>query len=143
MKAYGDSEEGDDVKSICGIIIGETSSAEEAKSRAENMKNCPNLVVLGTASNRIYFVYIVPSEKEWWLRYPEKNPKETGLEKATAHIIENVACPEEFAPVLPEKKTDTAPCGANCETCLLREQYSCGGCLATVHYREAAQRTRK
>jgi len=124
------------MKNICGIIIGEVSSPEEAKKRAENMKKCPNLVALETTLNMIYFVYIVPSEKEWWLRYPETNPKETGLEKATVYIVKNIFYPEEFAPTLSEKKTDTAPCGANCETWPSRKQYNCNGCPSTIHYQE-------
>ena len=124
------------MRNICGIVIGKTSSPEEAIKRAENMKNCPNLMVLGTNSNMIYYVFTVPSEKEWWLRYSETNPKETGLQKATAHIVKNVLYPEEIAIIPPEKKTDTAPCGANCKTCLLREQYNCSGCPATIHYQE-------
>ncbi len=124
------------MKNICGIIIGETSSPEEANKLAENMKNCPNLIILGTTLNMIYFVFTVPSEKEWWLRYSETNPKETGLQKATAHIVKNMLHPEEIAIILPEKKTDTAPCGANCKTCPLREQYNCSGCPATIHYQE-------
>jgi len=55
----------DNIKNICGVIIGETSSPEEAKRHAKIMKNCPNLVALGTTSNRIYSVYIVPAEKEY------------------------------------------------------------------------------
>jgi hypothetical protein len=96
--------DGSDMKNICGIVIGETSSPEEANKRAEAMKNCPYIVVLGTTLNRIYFVFIVPSDKERLLRYSEANPKETGLEKATSYIVKNVICPGEFAPVLSEKK---------------------------------------
>jgi len=97
------------MKNICGIIIGETGSPEEAKKHAEVMKNCPNLVALGTTSNRIYSIYIVPADREWWLRYPETNPKETGFEKASVYIIKNVSYPEKFAPRLSEKKTEIAP----------------------------------
>ena len=100
------------------------------------MKNCPYVVVLGTTSNRSYFVFIVPPDKEWWLRYSEANPKETGLEKATAYIVKNVLCPEDFAPMLSEKKTETTPCGGNCKTCPLREQYNCSGCPSTLYYQE-------
>jgi len=126
--------------SICGIIIGETSSIEEAKRLAGIMRNCPNLVTSGTTSNKIYSVYIVPEEKEWWLRYPEANPKATGLEKASVYIVKNVLYPEEFAFRLPKNKTGTAPCGANCQTCPLREEYDCSGCPATVHYQDKKRR---
>jgi len=47
-------------KNICGIIFGETRSAEEAGRLAETMKNCPYVVASGTTSNKIYSVYIVP-----------------------------------------------------------------------------------
>jgi hypothetical protein len=92
--------------SICGIVIGEASSVEEAKRLAEAMKNCPNLVASGTSSNKLYSVYIVPEEKKWWLKYPETNPKATGLEKARVYIIQNLLYPEKFAFRMPEKKRD-------------------------------------
>jgi hypothetical protein len=34
-------------RNICGIIVGETLSAEEAGELAEIMKNCPYLVASG------------------------------------------------------------------------------------------------
>jgi hypothetical protein len=119
---------------ICGIVIGEASSAEEAKRLAETMENCPNLVASGTSSNKLYSVYIVPEEKKWWLKYPETDPKATGLEKARVYIVQNLLYPEKFTFRMPEKKTETAPCGANCQTCPLREEYDCSGCPATTNH---------
>ncbi len=124
-------------QNICGIIIGEARSAEEAEKLAETMKNCPYLLASGTTSNKIYFVSIVPEEKRWWLKYPETNPKATGVEKALVHIVENVTYPKRFNLRLPRKKTKTAPCGADCQTCPLNEEYGCSGCPATVHVKEA------
>lgn len=43
------------IKDICGIVIGEVKTIEEASKRAETMKNCPNVVLLGTTANMIYF----------------------------------------------------------------------------------------
>nr|MDO8098668.1 hypothetical protein [Candidatus Njordarchaeota archaeon] len=56
------------MKKICGIIIGETRSKEGAAKLAKSMKNCPNLDAVGTSSNKIYYVFVVPEEKEWWLK---------------------------------------------------------------------------
>lgn len=122
-------------KEICGIIIGEACSVEEAGKLAETMKNCPYLVASGTTVNMIYSAYIVPKEKKWWLKYPETNPKATGVEKARVYMVENVSYPEKFDLKLPKKKTETAPCGANCQTCSLREEYDCNGCPATIHFK--------
>ena len=121
-------------KNICGIIVGEALSAEEAVELAEKMKNCPYLVASGTTANMIYSVYIVPEEKKWWLKYPETNPKATGVEKAWVYIVENVLYPEKFNSKLPKKKTEIAQCGANCQTCPLLEEYDCSGCSATTNY---------
>jgi len=123
-------------KEIFGIIIGEASSAEEAQKLAETMRNCPYLVASGTTANMIYSVYIVPKEKKWWLKYPETNPKETGVEKAWVYMIENLVYPQKFNLKVPKKRTEIAPCGADCQTCPLREEYDCNGCPATVHYKE-------
>lgn len=124
-------------KKICGIITSETGSAEEAEELSAIMKNCPYLVVSGTAQNRIYSIYIVPENKRWWLKYPETNPKATGVEKASTHIIENLLWPEDFPLRLPARKTETAPCGAKCQECTLRQEYSCTGCPATTLYKDA------
>ena len=121
-------------KNIYGIIVGEALSGEEAGELAEKMKNCPYLVASGTTAKRIYSVYIVPEEKKWWLKYPETNPKATGVEKAWVYIVENMFYPEKFNLKLPKKKTEIAPCGANCITCPLLEEYNCSGCPATTNY---------
>jgi len=136
-------EKSNDMTNICGIIIGEANSAKDAKKIARIMQNCPNLVASGTTSNKIYSVYIVPEKKEWWLRYPEINPKATGLEKAAVYIVKNVSYPEEFAFRLPHKKTEIAPCGANCKTCPLRKEYNCSGCPATIHYQNTKRRQKR
>lgn len=124
-------------ENICGIIISEASSTEEAKKMAEIMKNCPRLLTSGTTSKIFYAVYIVPEEKKWWLKYPEQNPEVIGAEKVWVHIVENLLYPEKFNLRLPKKKTSIAPCGANCQECPLRKEYDCDGCPATVHYRES------
>jgi len=123
-------------RNICGIVIGEASSVEEAKRLAETIKNCPNLVASGTSANKFYSVYIVPEEKKWWLKYPETNPKATGLEKARVYIVQNLLYPEKSVFRMPEEKTDLAPCGADCKTCQLREEYNCSGCPATTNHQE-------
>jgi len=89
-KRYGEKM----AQNICGIIIGEARSTEEAEKLAETMKNCPYLLASGTTSNKIYFVSIVPEERKWWLKYPMTNPKATGVEKALVHIVENVGYPK-------------------------------------------------
>ena len=63
-------------RNICGIIVGETLSAEEAGELAEIMKNCPYLVASGTTANMIYSVYVVPEEKKLWLKYPRRTLKQ-------------------------------------------------------------------
>lgn len=124
------------VKLICGIVIGETSSEEEAEKLSDVMKKCPYLAVSGTSSRNVCSVYIVPEEKEWWLRYPETHPKETGLEKARTFVIENMVYPQKFDLKLPKEEITTAPCGAECRSCPLREDYDCSGCPATIHYKQ-------
>ena len=121
-------------KRVCGIIVGEALSAEEAGELAEKMKNCPYLVASGTTANMVYSVYVVPEEKRWWLKYPEVNPQATGVEKAWVYIVENVFCPEKFNLRLPKKKTEIAPCRATFQTCPLLEEYDCSGCPATTNY---------
>lgn len=122
-------------RNICGIIIGEVGSIEEAKKQSANMKDCPHLVFSGTVANRIYSVYIVPEDKMWWLGFPEDNPKAVGFDKASVHIIEELMFPEKFDLRLPKNREETAPCGADCRTCPLRREYNCKACPATVHYK--------
>jgi len=120
--------------SICGVIVSKMPSPKEAKKLSKNMKNCPRLVVSGTTSNVNCSVYIVPKDKLWWLKYPEKNPAIIGAEKVRVQVIQNLIYPLNFSPRLPKKKAKIAPCGADCPTCPLREQYDCSGCPATIHY---------
>lgn len=122
-------------KSICGVIVSKMRSPKEAKKLSKSTKNCPRLVASGTTSNVNYSVYIVPEDKLWWLKYPEKNPSIIGAAKVQVQVVENLIYPLNFKPRLPEKKAETAPCGADCPTCHLREEYGCNGCPATVHYK--------
>jgi hypothetical protein len=112
-----------DERFVCGIIIVETKSAEDAKRRADMMIGCPKLVASGTRGRTLYSVHLVPEEERWWLNYNELFPQE----RAEVHIIEDVAYP----PALREDiKSEKPPCGANCEGCRFRERYNCGGCPA-------------
>jgi len=122
------------VRSICGIIVSEMRSPKEAKKLSKSMKNCPRLVASGTTSNLNFSVYIVPKDRLWWLKYPEKNPAIIGAEKVRVQVVQNLIYPLSFNPRLPEEKAKTAPCGADCLTCPLRGEYDCNGCPATVHY---------
>lgn len=122
-------------KLVCGIIIGEHPSVEEAQKQAKKMKNCPYLITSGTSDNKIYSVFIVPNDKKWWLKYPETDPTATGLGKAQVKLVENVIYPEKLNLKIPAEKKTTSPCGDNCMTCPLREKYDCKGCPATVHYK--------
>lgn len=121
-------------RNICAIIISEASSEEEARRLSALRRNCPYLIVTGTDSNRICSAYVVPGDKEWWVKYPELNPKASGVQKASTYIVERLRYP--FEPKSIEKRTEVAPCGAKCPECTLRREYSCPGCPATVHYRE-------
>lgn len=122
--------------SICGIIVSEMRSPEDAKRLAENMKNCPRLIASGTTSNVNYSVYIVPKDKLWWLKYPENDPAIIGAEKVHVQVVQNLIYPPDFSPKLTGRKAKTAPCGADCPTCPLREEHNCNGCPATVHYEQ-------
>jgi len=122
-------------KNICGIITSETTSPSEAKKHAEAMKDCPHLILIGTTSNFVHAVYVVPECKKWWLEFPAENPEKIGVEKASVHIVEELTYPVEFSK-LPTKKAEKAPCGADCRKCDLRERYDCNGCPATVHFKE-------
>jgi len=121
-------------RNICAIIISEASSEEEAKKLSAMKRNCPYLIVTGTDSNKICSAYIVPEDKKWWVKYPETNPKATGVQKASTYIVEKLHYP--FEPKSFKTRSDIAPCGADCRSCTLREEYSCAGCPATVHYNQ-------
>ena len=117
-------------KHIWGIIITKEDSAEEAKKAADTMKNCPYLVAIGTSSNTIHSVYMVPEDKKWWLKYPETLNEKLGAEKYKVQIVENAIYPNKFTLKTPQ--TETPPCGANCQTCKVRTKYNCNGCPTII-----------
>lgn len=117
-------------KHIWGILVTEEDSVEEAKKTAESMKNCPYLVAIGTTSNTVYSVYMVPENKKWWLQYPETLNEKSGVKKYRVQVVENSIYPEKFTLKMP--RIETPPCGANCQTCKLRAQYNCDGCPAAI-----------
>ena len=115
-------------KHLWCIMTSREGSEEEARRTVETMRNCPHLVALGYTSGTVYSVYMVPERKRWWLEYPETLNEETGQEKYSVQVVENLTYPEELA--LKTPKSDRPPCGADCGTCGLRERYSCDGCPA-------------
>jgi hypothetical protein len=108
---------------ICGIIIVETGSVEDAMRRAGLMTGCPKLVASGIKGRTLYSVHLVPEEERWWLNYNELFPEE----KAEVHIIEDVAYPRSLRADINSEKP---PCGADCAGCRFREKYNCRGCPA-------------
>jgi hypothetical protein len=117
-------------KMICGFIFAETKSLKETKKFVERIKNCLYLVVQAMDSKEIFSAYIVPEEKRWWLEYPQLEPEKLGLKSAKTYIYKKVCYPERFSPGHPKKRTNIAPCKANCQICRLRCKYNCDGCPA-------------
>lgn len=117
-------------KHLWCIMTTKESSEEEARKTAETMRNCPHLVAIGYSSDTVYSVYMVPDHKRWWLRYPETVNREIGEEKYSVQVVENLLYPERLTPKAP--RGETPPCGADCETCKLRERYDCEGCPAIL-----------
>lgn len=73
-------------------------------------------------------------EKKWWLEYPVSSPNVIGAKKVTLELVTNIIKPDRFEFTMPEEKSKTSPCGANCETCPLRLEYHCACCPATIYY---------
>lgn len=121
---------------ICGIMIGEATSEENARKRTTAMKNCPYLLSGGFSSNKFHYVFIVPEEKKWWLEYPAKHPKVIGAEKIELEIMENIVKPDKFELTIPNEKSKLSPCGSSCEKCPMRVK-NCSGCPATLFVKES------
>ena len=119
---------------LIGILIAKMESEEEAAKNADKMKNCPRLLASGTNSSTYYGVFIIPSEKRWWLEYPVEHPEVLGAEKIKLHLIENLITPIDFELELPKVKERITPCGSDCMQCPMREEYNCDGCPATVYH---------
>ncbi len=96
-------------------MVSEEESEKEAAKAQTTMRRCPNLVASGTAGKRVYSVYAVPEEREWWLRYPETVNKEIGWEKYRVQVFENPMFGAGFK--LEALSAEKPPCGADCEKC--------------------------
>jgi len=103
-------------------------SEEEARRTAETMRNCPYLVAMWYTAGIVYSAYMVPEYKRWWLEYPETLNEETGQEKYSVEVVENLTYPEELKYKTP--KSDRPPYGTDCAKCGLRDRYGCDGCPA-------------
>jgi hypothetical protein len=119
-------------KDILGIFVSKYDTAAKAKGVVAAMKNCPHLVLAGTAGNTASMSFIVPESLRWWFEGPAENPDLLGAKKVSVFIIDEIAYPDRFEPRLPETKLEAPPCGSNCLECPMRQQHDCPGCPATV-----------
>lgn len=121
-------------KDICGIFVTEYDSKDKARAVVDSMKSCPHLIMAGVTGERTSMVFIVPESLRWWFEGPAENPEVLGAKAVKVFILDDILYPEEVEPRLPETKSETPPCGANCDECPMSEKYNCPGCPATVNY---------
>jgi len=119
---------------ICGVLVATMPSAEEACKTARAMSGCPYVIATGTTGNKFCNVLVVPESKRWWLEYPQRRPDIIGAKRVSLTVIDELLVPELFEERVSGKKLDTAPCGADCLECPLREEFDCHGCPATTRY---------
>lgn len=123
------------VETVCGILIVEKETQEDAVNSSNAMKDCPRLIAVGTDQNRYYCVFIVPTDKTWWLEIPEAKPELLRAKTVKMYITEQLVYPEEYELRLPAEISEISPCGSNCSTCPMIEENDCPGCPATIHYK--------
>lgn len=122
-------------KVVCGVLIGEARSEEEAERRAQRFKDCPYVVFMGAFGDKCLEVSFIPEGHPWWLWAIRAEPEAMGLRKHTVLITDEVKVtnPKGFKLRLPEEKLEVTPCGLVCKECSLFER--CSGCPATIYYK--------
>ncbi|MCL0092995.1 hypothetical protein M1O19_00735 [Dehalococcoidia bacterium] len=122
-------------KIVCGVLIGEARSEEEAERKAQRFKDCPYVVFIGTFADKYVEVCFIPEGHPWWLEAIRGEPEAMGFRNTTVLITDEVKVtyPKGFKLRLPEEKLEVAPCGLVCKECSLFER--CSGCPATIYYK--------
>ncbi|MCL0041348.1 hypothetical protein M1N08_01175 [Dehalococcoidia bacterium] len=122
-------------KIICGLVIGEAASAEKAEKSAQDVKDCPYVVFIGTFADKYVEVCFIPEGHPWWLEAIRGEPEAMGFRNAAVLITYEVKVtyPKGFKLRLPQEKLEVAPCGLVCQECSLFER--CSGCPATIYYK--------
>ncbi len=119
---------------ICGVLVATMPSAEEARKTARAMSRCPYVIATGTTGNKFCNVLVVPESKRWWLEYPQRRPDIIGAKRVSLTVIDELLVPDRLEERVSDKRLDTAPCGADCLECPLRQEFDCSGCPATTHH---------
>ncbi|MCL0076623.1 hypothetical protein M1O57_04095 [Dehalococcoidia bacterium] len=125
---------------MCGLLIGETGSAEKAEQKAKRFKDCPYTAFIGAFADKLVWACFIPEKHWWWMDGIREKPEETlGLKSATLLTTDEakVTYPEKFKLRLPQEKLDVVPCGTDCKECPSFER--CPGCPATIYYKGVRQ----
>jgi len=109
---------------VATVVVKEVGSHGDALREATFIKNCPFLLVAGVNGSTLTTVFMVPEEYRWWADYSELFPES----RSQTFLVEEVVYPLSPREVIP---SEAPPCGADCGECPQREQFSCGGCVAT------------
>jgi len=109
---------------VATVVVKEVASHEDALREAGLMKNCPRLLVAGVNGSTLTTVFMVPEEYRWWADYSKLFPES----RSQTFLVEEVVYPLSPREVIP---SESPPCGADCGECPQREEFNCGGCVAT------------
>ena len=129
------------MKWMCELVIGEADSAESAERLAQAFRDCPFSAFVGAFGSNFVWVLFVPEGHLPWLQSLDKQPEALGLRKASVLLThgDKILYPK-CALRLPQEKSLSPPCGANCELCEFYRSQGCPGCPATFLYRENTSR---
>ncbi len=109
---------------VATVVVKEVASHGDALREAMFIKNCPYLLVAGVNGSTMITVFMVPEEYRWWADYSTLFPES----RSQTFLVEEVLYPRSPREVI---QSDSPPCGADCGECLLRDEFNCGGCVAT------------
>ncbi|NIN51927.1 MAG: winged helix-turn-helix transcriptional regulator [Nitrososphaeria archaeon] len=116
------------------IVLIKTSTATHAIKHVNSLTRCPRIIFIGTATGTYDLYLIFVGENLSVLKKHIENAI-SGLEgvELADYLYGDLPSTPTFIPInVPLEKTETPPCGAKCNECLLNVTGKCGGCPSTI-----------
>ena len=120
---------------VYGTSIVEFPTDEMRRNVTSIMDRCPHVerIDLLDDDRSAIVTYVVPAEKEGWLRLLEKRPDLIDGKKAKVYVLGEVVHPAHVDVRVPPIVGEVGPCGVGCAKCPFFK-VECPGCVFTTLY---------
>lgn len=119
--------------SLCAVLVGNAPTAEQAAQFSTQSQHCPYVAHYSSTGRLIVGVFVIPTQKRWWLDIPPQRPELLGMERIEVFFAQDIKATSAWSRGETRPEANNTPCGTDCGACpYYRTQ--CEGCPVTTYY---------